>query len=45
MRITKDEKFSFGRIKRQEVGRHPIGYVSYSVFKGSDAMREIQSQE
>jgi len=25
---TKDEKLCFKRIKRQEVGRHPIGCVS-----------------
>jgi len=30
------------RTKRQEMGRHPIGYVSYSVFKLSDVMRKIQ---
>jgi len=40
---TKDEKLSFRRIKRQEIGRHPVGYVSYSVFKVSDGMREMQS--
>jgi len=32
-------------IKRQEIGRHPVGYVSYSVFKVGDVMREIQSLE
>jgi len=40
---TKDEKLSFRRIKRQEIGKHPVGNVSYSVFKVSDVMREIQS--
>jgi len=30
-------------LKREEVGRHLIGYVSYSVFEVSDVMREIQS--
>jgi len=36
--VDHSEKLSFGRIKREEVGRlrHPIGYVSYSVFKVSD---------
>jgi len=29
----------------QEIGRHPVVYVSYSVFKVSDVMREIQSCE
>jgi len=23
----------------EEVGRHPVGYISYSVFKISDVMR------
>jgi len=41
--LTKDEKLSFIRIKRQETGRHPVRYVSYCVFKVSDVMREIQS--
>jgi len=38
-----DEKLSCRRIKRQENGRHPVGYVGYSVFKVSDVMKEIQS--
>jgi len=33
----------FGKINMDEVGRHPVGYVSYIVFKVSDVMREIQS--
>jgi len=33
LRMTKDEKLSFRRMKRQEIGRHSVGYVSYS-FKG-----------
>jgi len=32
-------------LKREEEGRHPVAYVSYSVFKVSDVMREIQSFE
>jgi len=36
LRWTKDEKLSFRWIKRQEIGRHPVGYVSYSVFKVRD---------
>jgi len=40
--VDQNEKLSFTRIKRQEIGRHPVGYVSYSVFKASDVMREIQ---
>jgi len=40
---TKDEKLNFRGIKRQEIRGHPIGYVSYSMFKVSDVMREIQS--
>jgi len=39
----KDKKLSFITIKRQDIGRHAVGYVSYSVFKVSDVMREIQS--
>jgi len=39
-----NEKLSFRRIKREEVARHLVGYVSYSVFNVSD-MREIQSGE
>jgi len=31
----KDEKLSFRRIKRQKIGRHAVGYVSYNVFKVS----------
>jgi len=27
----------------REIGRHPVGHVSYSVIKVSDVMREIQS--
>jgi len=37
---TKDEKLNFRRLKRTEVGRHPVGYVSYNVLKVRDAMRE-----
>jgi len=37
--LTKDEKLSFRRNKTEEVGRHPVGYVSYSVFKVNDVMR------
>jgi len=40
---TKDDKLSFRRIKRQEIGRHPVGYVSCSVFNVSDVMRDIKS--
>jgi len=40
---TKVKKLSFRRIKRQEIGRQPVRYVSYSVIKVSDVMREIQS--
>jgi len=28
---------------REEVGRHPVGYVSHDVFLVSDVIREIQS--
>jgi len=35
-------RYSFRRIKIQELGRHQDVYVSYSVFKVSDVMREIQ---
>jgi len=35
----------FRRIRRQEIGLYPIGYVSYNIFKVSDVMREIQSRE
>jgi len=31
---------SFRKIKR-----HPVGYVSYSIFKVSDVMREIQNRK
>jgi len=41
--VDKDEKLRFRRIKREEIGRHPVGYDSYSVFKVSDVMRKIQS--
>jgi len=40
----KDKKLSFRKNKRQEVGRHPVGYVNYSVFKVSDVMRETQAE-
>jgi len=40
---TKDEKISFRRIMRLEVGRNLVGCISYSVFMVSDVMREIQS--
>jgi len=40
--VDQDEKISFIRIKKLEVGRHPVRYDSYSVFKVSDVMREIQ---
>jgi len=36
--VDKDEKLSFRSIKRQEIGRHLVGYVSYSVFKVSGVM-------
>jgi len=36
------EKRSFRRIKKEEVGRHPVRYVSYSAVKVSGIMREIQ---
>jgi len=42
---TKDEKLSFRRINRQVIERNPVKDVSYSVFKMSDVMREIQSRE
>jgi len=42
---TKDEKLSFRRIRRQEIGSWLRRYVSYSVFKVSDVMREVQSRE
>jgi len=38
--IDQDEKLSLEKIKRHEVERHQVGYVSYSVVK---IMREIQS--
>jgi len=30
---------------RKEIERQPVGYVSYSVYKVSDDMEEIQSWE
>jgi len=41
--VSQREKLSFIKIKREEVGRNPVGYVSYSVFKVSDVMRKIQA--
>jgi len=38
----KMRKFSFRRIKREGVGRHPVRYASYSVFK---VLREGESYE
>jgi len=43
--VDKDEKLSLRRSKIQEIGRHPVGSVSYSGFKESDVMREIESCE